>query len=163
MDLKKIGNIAFYVVLIGVAIYFVKRKFIVPSLPVDQLNFQEYESEEEVQIFDYQKDIVVVNFWQTWCGPCIHEMPSLNEMNEIWEGIQVICISDESFTKVKPYIDLYPNIHFLSVQSISEFGVTQFPTTYVYNEVGTKVFSKIGSKDWADPNFIATLKKNWSK
>lgn len=163
MDLKKIWNIVFYAVLIGLAIYFVKRKFIVPSIAAEELIFQNYKVPETVQLADYQEKIVVVNFWQTWCGPCIHEMPSLNQMNEIWGGLQVICVSDEPYAKVSKYIEIYPNIDFVTVENFNRFGVTQFPTTYIYNSEGAKVYSKIGSKNWSDPNFIATLKKNWSR
>ena len=163
MDIKKIWNIVFYAVLIGLAIYFVKRKFIVPSIAAEELVFQNYMVPETVQLADYQDKIVVVNFWQTWCGPCIHEMPSLNQMNEIWDGLQVICVSDEPYAKVSKYIEIYSNIDFVTVENFNRFGVTQFPSTYIYNSEGAKVYSKIGSNNWSDPNFIATLKKNWSR
>jgi thiol-disulfide isomerase/thioredoxin len=161
MTIKQIGNIIFYVILIAVSAYLIKRKFIVPQIPSEDLLFQDYEG-NDVDLSSYPDKTVVVNFWQTWCSPCLHEMPSLNEMNQVWDELQVICISDEPLSKVQQYITLYPNIKFLSVKDISNFGVSQFPTTYIYNSKGTKVFSKIGSKDWADPNFIANLKKNWS-
>ena len=58
---------------------------------------------------------------------------------------------------------IYSNIDFVTVENFNRFGVTQFPSTYIYNSEGAKVYSKIGSKNWSDPNFIATLKKNWSR
>lgn len=163
MNLKKIWNVVFYTAFILLSIYFVKRKFIVPQVPADQLVFQNYETNQVVGLDDFPDKLVVVNFWQTWCGPCVHEMPSLNEMNQIWDGIQVLCVSNEPFEKIASFKVAYPNIDFVSVNSITELGVTQYPTTYIYNADGTRVYSKIGSKDWSDPNFIATLKKNWSK
>ncbi|MDA9952235.1 TlpA family protein disulfide reductase [Chitinophagales bacterium] len=163
MNVKKMLNIVFYAVLIGVTIYMLNRKFIVPKIDAEDLVFLQYNNEESVQLADYQDKIVVINFWQTWCGPCLHEMPSLNEMSGIWDGLQVICVSNESFSKVHGYIEKYSNIDFVTVENFNRFGVTQFPTTYIYNSEGAKVYSKIGSKNWSDPNFIATLKKNWSR
>lgn len=163
MNLKKIWNIVFYTALIILTIYFVKRKFIVPKLPAEQLVFQNYDTNQSINLDDFPDKLIVVNFWQTWCGPCVHEMPSLNEMNEVWDGIQVLCVSDESKEKIDSFRKAYPNIYFVQIENIGQLGVSQFPTTYIYNAEGTRVYSKIGSKDWSDPNFIATLKKNWSK
>ncbi len=163
MNVKKILNIVFFMVLIGVTIYMLNRKFIVPKIALEDLVFLQYNSGESIQLADFKDKIVVINFWQTWCGPCIHEMPSLNQMNEIWNGLQVICVSDEPYAKVSKYVGIYPNIYFVTVENFNRFGVTQFPTTYIYNSMGAKVYSKIGSKNWSDPNFIATLKKNWSR
>lgn len=159
--IKKIWNIVFYTTLIVVVALFVKRKFIVPQVKVDDLQFFDFHNNTSISVADYSNRVVVVNFWQTWCGPCIQEMPSLNEMTGVWDGLIVFCVTDESVEKVADFIVKYPNIHFVKVNSISDFGITQFPTTFIYNKSGSKVFSKIGGKDWADPNFIATLKKNW--
>lgn len=163
MDLKKIGNIVFYTLFIILTVYFVKRKFIVPKVAKEQLVFQNYNTKQSIGLNDFPDKLIVVNFWQTWCGPCVHEMPSLNEMSEVWDGIQVLCVSDEPLAKVESFMQAYPNIYFVCYENIAGLGVTQFPTTYIYNPEGTRVYSKIGSKDWSDPNFIATLKKNWSK
>lgn len=163
MDLKKIGNILFYAILIAGVIYFAKRKLITPPIQAKQLVFEQYNEEGLVDLSAYPDKIVLVNFWQTWCAPCIHEMPSLNDMNQVWDGIQVICVSDEPYLKVQRYIEQYPNIHFVSIESIGKLGISQYPTSYIYNSEGAKVYSKIGAKDWSDPNFIAMLKKNWSE
>lgn len=160
--LKKIGDILFYTVLILVVALFIKRKFIVPQVSSEELQFVDFQSGELLKVSDYKEKVVVVNFWQTWCGPCIQEMPSLNKMTDSWDDLIVFCVTDESSEKVDNFILKYPNIHFVSVKSISEFGISQYPTTYIYNKSGAKIFSKIGGKDWADPNFIATLKKNWN-
>ena len=159
--LNKIWNVVFYAVLILVVALFVKRKFIVPNVASEDLQFVDFQSNESISVSDYSDKVVVVNFWQTWCGPCIQEMPSLNEMTPIWEELIVFCVTDESPEKVQSFILKYPNIHFVAVDNVSKFGITQYPTTYIYNKKGVKVLSKIGGKDWSDPNFIATLKKNW--
>lgn len=160
--LKRFGNIAFYIALALFTFWMIKRKYIAPSIKASQIQFQTYSNPNENITFDnYPNKVIVVNFWQTWCGPCVHELPSLNEMNQKWEDIQVLCISDEPLNKVQSYITNYPNIHFLTSNQFETYQVSQFPTTYIFNKKGVKVHSKIGSKNWSDDNFIATLKKNW--
>lgn len=157
---KTLFNVLFYLV-IGLSIaYFVKRKFVVPKLETQKLELHDYKG-NELHLQDFENKVLVLNFWQTWCGPCREELPSLNEMNTKWEDIQVLAISDESLEKVAAFKSQYPNILFVHVDDVASYGITQFPSTYILNKEGVKVYSKIGSKFWSDDNFIATLKKNW--
>lgn len=158
--LNKIWNVFFYVGLTVAVLYFVKRKFIVPSINKDKLQLTDYQG-NTVSISNYGNNVVVLNFWQTWCGPCVHEMPSLNQMPTKWEQIKVIAISDEPYNKIQKFAEKYPNIEFLRIKNFEETSVSQFPTTYIFNKKGVKVYSKIGSKNWAENNFIAMLKKNY--
>lgn len=159
--LKKIWNVVFYVGLIVVVLIFVKRKFIVPAINQDELELVTYQK-EPISLNDYKGEVVVLNFWQTWCGPCVHEMPSLNAMPQKWNQIKVIAVSDEPLAKIQKFKEKYPNIEFVQILNFNETSVEQFPTTYIFNKKGVKVYSKIGSKNWADDNFIAMLKKNYA-
>ncbi|MCB9257233.1 MAG: TlpA family protein disulfide reductase [Chitinophagales bacterium] len=153
-------NLIFYIVFaLGIAL-FLKRKFYVPSLEKEKLVLTSYEG-EAINLTEKSDKVLVLNFWQTWCGPCKQEMPSLNEMSTVWQDLEVYAISDEPLEKVASYMTKYPEINFVHIESIEELGITQYPTTYILNKKGVKVYSKIGTKDWADPNFIASLKKNW--
>jgi cytochrome c biogenesis protein CcmG/thiol:disulfide interchange protein DsbE len=159
--LSKIANFLFYLALIFATLYFLKRKFIVPQLDTNQLVFQDYSTKQQLDFQSFPNKIIVLNFWQTWCGPCIQELPSLNKMSILEEDIIVLAISDEPLEKIQAYQMKYPNIVFLKIENFSSTNITQFPTTYIYNKSGTKVFSHIGSKNWADKEFIFHLKKNW--
>jgi len=159
---KKIGNILFYLFLFISVLYFAKRKFIVPTLNTENIQLKSYKN-KAINLEDYQGKVVVINFWQTWCAPCLGEMKDLNEMNQIWEDIIVLAVSDEPYSKTKTIIDQYPNIKFVSINDMNDANISQFPTTYILNKKGVKVYSKIGAKNWDDKNFIATLKKNWDE
>ena len=158
--IKKIWNITFYVILTLLTLYFLKRKFIVPTLDTESISLQTYQN-EDINLADYKGKVVVINFWQTWCGPCIGEMKHLDDMTNQWGDIAVLAVSDEPLSKTKSFTEKYQNINFVSINSMSEANISQFPTTYILNKKGVKVYSKIGAKNWADKNFISTLKKNW--
>lgn len=157
---KKIWNVVFYVGLAVVVLYFLKQKFYVPSINQNKLQLATYNN-HPISLTDYKGEVVVLNFWQTWCGPCVHEMPSLNEMPLKWNQIKVIAVSDEPFSKVQKFQEKYPNIEFVQILNFNETNVSQFPTTYIFNKKGVKVYSKIGSKNWVEDDFIAMLKKNY--
>lgn len=161
-NLKKIWNTIFYVGLALFLAYFLKRKFIVPTINTETLQLKTYQN-NNIQLSDYKGKVLVINFWQTWCGPCISEMKDLNDMSNQWEDIVVLAVSDESEVEIASFAKKYQNINFVSIESMSDANITQFPTTYILNKKGIKVYSKIGAKDWADKNFISTLKKNWGE
>lgn len=159
--LSKVFNIFFYVVLGILTVYFLKNKFVVPALNTEQLTLQTYQN-QNIDLDTYKGKVLVINFWQTWCAPCISEMPDLNDMSNQWEDIVVLAVSDEPLSKIQTFVNKYKNIHFVSINDMKDAGITQFPTTYILNKKGVRVYSKIGAKNWADKNFISTLKKNWA-
>lgn len=81
----------------------------------------------------YEGQIIVLNFWATWCGYCVEEMPLLNEMDKR-DDITVVAISvGEDAETVKKYIEEggYDFDVYLDEEGTlaSKFGVTGFPTS----------------------------------
>lgn len=65
--------------------------------PAEDFAFQLVETDEPARLTDYQGQVVLLNFWATWCAPCLEEMPDLNRLQARYgdEGLVVLTISDE--------------------------------------------------------------------
>ncbi len=113
-------------------------------------------------VFDqYKNEVIVVNFWATWCPPCIAEMPSFQELYEDYgDKVTFLFISNEQHEVVENFMkrkrfDL-PSYKMLSQAPAPMDGRT-LPTTYVLNKNGQIVVEKVGSADWNSDKFRKTL------
>ena len=105
----------------------------------------------------YDEDIMIINFWATWCAPCKKEMPSLNSLvqNMEYENIQIITIAsgrnskeaidsffdENNLVNLKKYRDPRGRIAI-------KYGVTALPTTVVISPTGIEIGRIIGDIDW---------------
>jgi len=103
-----------------------------PSYYFDDLTLHALSGEEK-SLFDYEGDLIILNFWATWCTYCEQEMPLLDALHQ-QEGISVIAIDvGEDADTVQKYVDRY-GYHldfYLDEDSelASTFGVSAFPTS----------------------------------
>ena len=102
---------------------------------------------------DTKGQYVYVNFFATWCGPCVQEFPDLENMAEKYsaKGLKVICISDEPVKRLQGFSKRYSNqLHFVkSVQSLKSLQIATIPTNYFLLPDGKVVYQKVGVPDWA--------------
>ena len=66
--------------------------------PAPPISFKLLKTDETRSLADYKGEVILLNFWATWCPPCLDEMPDLNRIYEEFkgQGVRVITISDES-------------------------------------------------------------------
>ena len=124
--------------------------------------------DQKVNINEYRGNLLVLNFWATWCEPCKKEMPSLDnlqanpELNKI--KIFAINIGKENLEKVnKFFINL--NIknfepYFDSPTTLAKtFSLRGVPTSILINKKGQEFARIIGSINFEDKSFINWIKK----
>ena len=126
------------------------------------------DANENMVEIGYDEDILIINFWATWCAPCKKEMPSLNSLaqNIQYEDIQIITIAsgrnskeaidgffdDNNLVNLKKYRDPRGRI-------AVKYGVTALPTTVVINPKGIEIGRIIGDIDWDTADVRSFFKK----
>lgn len=107
--------------------------------------------------------VVVLNFWATWCPPCVEEMPSLSAMQfQMQDRVQVLAVSiDEDSDAYHRFLE-ERGIHFLTVRdperrSADLYGTVGWPETYVIDRRGIVRRKFIGAVNWTDPDTLAYL------
>ena len=124
--------------------------------------------DQKININEFKGNLLILNFWATWCEPCKEEMPSLDslqvnpELNKI--KIFAINIGKENFDKVnKFFINL--NIknfepYFDPPKTLAKtFSLRGVPTSILINKKGQEFARIIGSIDFEDKNFVNWMKK----
>ena len=139
--------------------------------PAKKINFFDLETLEgkKVEVADklIKKKLILVNFWATWCPPCIKEIPDLLNLKKRFErDIEVIFVSvDANPTKVIPkflkknelenfqtYIDKKLNL-------TKELEVKVMPTTLIITEGPFEMSRVEGYIDWLNKEFLTELEK----
>lgn len=112
---------------------------------------------------DYQQPIRIVNFWATWCPPCVHEMPSMNRLKAHFSGhLEIVAVNlGEAPETVKAFAKQYeldfPILLDPQKTTAKAWQVYAFPTSYVLNAEGEIVLAVAGGIDWMDGEVIEAL------
>jgi thiol-disulfide isomerase/thioredoxin len=126
------------------------------------------QKDKKINIKDFNGNLVLLNFWATWCEPCKEEMPSLDRLQNNLElnNIKVfaINISKESLKKINDffqelnieYLEPYFDAPTTLAKTLSLRGV---PTSILFNKEGKEFARIIGSIDFDNLEFIEWLKK----
>ena len=60
---------------------------------------------EAIRISDYQDRVIVLNFWASWCPPCVEEMPDLAAIHQAHESVQVIAYGVDTEANIRHFVD----------------------------------------------------------
>ena len=116
-----------------------------------------------VDLTQYKGRRIILNYWATWCGPCIKEMPGLKIAEGLLENHNYIflLVSDETISKISEFkMNKKFDFNYLkSVNSIETLGIYSLPTSYIFDENGKKVETIVGTIAWDSEQIIEKLKK----
>jgi len=117
-----------------------------------------------LNIRDLKGKVIFINFWATWCPPCIAEMPSINELYKHFKNNSNIAIFpvdvDNNFTKSVPFMK--KNAYALPVYNVASqipegFLGNAIPTTVIIDKTGKVVLRHEGGADYTNKKFVAYL------
>lgn len=119
-----------------------------------------------VRLADYRHHVVVLNFWASWCPPCVEEGPSLERFAERMRerGAVVIGVSvdqdDVALQKfVADYHLSYPIGRDPNQALCSRYGTFKFPETYILDRRGRVAEKIVGAIDWDDPRIVTYVQE----
>jgi len=133
-----------------------------PSDQVKEASLFEDLNGQPVALSEFNGKKILLNYWATWCRPCIEEMPALLRAQEVLknENYVFLLASDQSLEKIQAFVDKRKfDFRFIRFKgAFSEIGVNALPTTFIYNESGEQVLRIEGQTDWDSQEAIERFK-----
>ena len=136
-----------------------KFDYAFPARGAPQVPFRA--GEKDVTLSDFKGKAVLVNFWATWCAPCVKELPSLDKLQAELGGddFEVVAIAADASgpEKAKEFLDrhgirnlaLYSDARLRLVSEVSTVGA--LPLSILYDRNGKEIGRLLGEADWASP------------
>ncbi len=119
---------------------------------------------DELMLEEFEGKTIFLNFWATWCPPCIAEMPNIQALYKSVESdsIQFVMVSlDEDHQKARNYLErkeyTFP-VYFLNGRKPGAYNSTVVPTTYVISPDGKIVTERRGMADYNTSGFKEFLR-----
>jgi peroxiredoxin len=114
---------------------------------------------------DFGGKLLVLNFWASWCPPCVEETPSLNAFQQQMkpDGVVVLAVSIDANEKLyHQFIERY-KVAFNTARDpeaniSASYGTFQIPESYIIDRTGRVREKIISNTNWMDPEFLARVK-----
>ncbi len=131
-----------------------------PPVPAPQTSFTDG-SGRELSLAAFKGKVVLLNFWATWCAPCVREMPTLDRLQARLggQGLAVVAVSEDTggLAVVSPFFKQYSldnlEIYLDPTGELSRsFGLKGLPTTLLIDAEGHVVGGLEGPAEWDSPD-----------
>ena len=121
---------------------------------------------KEMSLASFRGRTVVINFWATWCQPCVAEMPALQRMRERLspEGVEVIAVNlKESAAQIAPFVEqlglTFPVVRDADGAASRAWRVNVFPTSFVVGPDQRIAWFVRGEVDWDGAQVEAQIRR----
>jgi len=122
---------------------------------------------QDVSLSDYEGKFVLLNFWATWCPPCVKEMPALSKLHDALSqergNLQVVGIHvGPALVTVNQFLRDRPvsfDVLIDSDMSLASWDVAGLPTTFLISPSGEIIYKAIGEREWDSEEMIQLLKE----
>ncbi len=114
---------------------------------------------------DYRGQVVVINFWATWCPPCLIEMPGMQRLKEQLAGkpFRILAVnvkeSEETVWKFQKLVKVdFPLLLDRDGQASEDWQVVVFPSTFLVDVAGEIRYQVTGMLEWDTPEVVQVIK-----
>lgn len=137
-----------------------------PPIPAPEISFSDL-SGNTLGLEDFRGQVVLVNYWATWCAPCLRELPSLIRLQSALSGdefrLLAISIDREGGEKVMPFLDEnefggLPTFLDPTGRSAAALDVLGMPTTILFDRRGRELGRYTGPAEWDGPAAVDLIR-----
>ena len=135
--------------------------------PISPLIFEDFLG-NKINLKSYKGNLVIINFWATWCAPCKKEMPSLDALyqDDNFKNLEILAVNMEQPNKIKTQ-NFFNNLNIKklniffdsNLNFVKEFKLRGVPTTILINKNGEEFARIIGEINFQDKKFLKWLLK----
>jgi peroxiredoxin len=128
-------------------------------------DFTVSDRQRTVSLHDYKGKVVVLNFWATWCPPCLDELPSLIQMqHDLGDKVTVLAVATDQDPDMYARFMRDHKVDFITVndaaqQSNAKYGTWVWPETYIIDSKGIVRRKFIGPVEWTSPAIVSYLEE----
>jgi len=130
-----------------------KEKVPAPNFTLEDLNGR------KIRLKGLKGKVIFLNFWATWCPPCVQEMPTMEKLHKTFgqKGLTVLAVNyREDAKEVKKFFSKY-KLTFIALLDLDgkvaeRYRAWGLPVTVIINKRGEIVAKVIGSRDWHSPD-----------
>ncbi|SIQ92296.1 Thiol-disulfide isomerase or thioredoxin [Alkalispirochaeta americana] len=115
---------------------------------------------------EHRPNLVILNFWATWCPPCRIEKPALEQLHREFQGagLKILSVNmQENPLQVRQYVHetgtTFPVLMDSSGRISATYGIRSIPTSYLISSEGTVLAVVQGALDWSAPRVIQTFRR----
>jgi peroxiredoxin len=116
-----------------------------------------------VHLASYRGSVVLLNFWATWCTPCVQEIPSLLQLHHDRPDLAILAVSIDENPEAYSRFLIRHNVDLTTVRDPDQkaaqlFHTEAWPETYIIDRKGFIRRKVVGPQDWNSPEIRAYLK-----
>jgi cytochrome c biogenesis protein CcmG/thiol:disulfide interchange protein DsbE len=125
--------------------------------------FSVTDGSRSVELANLRGHVVIVNFWATWCPPCIEELPSLLALQRELPGVIVVAISQDEDPDAYARFLLANKVTLLTLRDPSAriprlYGTEKIPESYVIDKNGILRRKFVSAQNWTSPEIVGYLR-----
>ena len=142
-----------------IGIQSVKNNLKAPDFCLEGLNGK------KVQLHGLKGNIILLNFWATWCGPCKEEMPSMEALYQQYKQrnfiVLTVSVDDGNPEPTRKFIQKndyhFPVLFDPAGKTLDLFGIDRIPATLLIDKKGRILGRAIGPRDWSKPDVFSFI------
>lgn len=159
MKRNRLVNITLVVALTTGGLFLYNKYRVAPPVQFAALSLTDLQG-QPVALNQYSEKRLFVNFFATWCGPCVAELPSLQQAQDMLKGqTGFVIISDEPLERLRSFQQRngYTLTFLHSNTPLSSINIYTIPTSYLLNSKQEILMKHVGEEEWTSEEWLNKL------